>query len=145
MAAISERDGRFLVVEEESDGRPVLNQPAGHLDPNESPIEAVIRETLEETAWHFRPSALVGIYLWTHRASGLTYLRLAFCGDCIDHEPARPLDHGILRTLWMTREELVQAGPRLRSPLVLRTLDDYLTGHRYPLSLIAYLDADPAV
>ena len=143
VAAVIERNGRFLMVEEESDGKAVFNQPAGHLDPGESPVQAAIRETLEETAWHFQPVAVVSVYLWTYRVTGVSYFRVAFCGDCTGHEPDRPLDHGILRAVWLTREELPKE--RLRSPMVLRTLDDYLAGRRYPLDLIAYLDADPEV
>jgi 8-oxo-dGTP pyrophosphatase MutT (NUDIX family) len=140
VAAVAERDGRFLMVEEESDGEVVFNQPAGHLDRGESLIQAVVREALEETAWDFRPEAVVGIYLWTHPARSVSYLRVAFCGDCVGQQAARPLDRGILRAVWLSRQELAQAHARLRSPMVLRTVDDYLAGRRYPLCLLSHLD-----
>lgn len=139
VAAVVERKGRFLMVEEESDGLMVYNQPAGHLDEGESLHDAAIRETLEETGWHLTPTALVGIYRWKNPASGITFLRVCFTGRCDRHDPDRALDAGILRALWMTRDELVQATDRLRSPMVLRCIDDYLAGHRHSLDLLADL------
>ncbi|BAU48807.1 7,8-dihydro-8-oxoguanine-triphosphatase [Sulfurifustis variabilis] len=139
VAAVVERDGRFLLVEETADGRLVLNQPAGHLDEGESLIEAVVRETLEETAWHFRPEALVGIYRWPHPGRPVTYLRFAFAGRVVDHEPARRLDEGIAQAVWLTPEELRAASDRHRSPLVQRCVDDFLEGRRFPLGLLADL------
>jgi len=136
VAAIVERDGRFLLVEEEADGAIVINQPAGHLDEGESLIYAAIRETLEETAWHFEPRALVGVYRWPHPHNGSTYLRFAFTGPVSRHEPGRVLDHGIVRALWMTPNEVRAARDRHRSPQVERCLDDYLAGQRYPLSIL---------
>src|SRR3990172_5481193 len=106
VAAIVERDGRFLLVEEEADGETVLNQPAGHLDEGESLIEAVVRETLEETAWHFQPQALLGVYRWQHPTKQTTYLRFAFIGQTLHHQPERKLDDGIVRALWMTPAEI---------------------------------------
>lgn len=141
VAAVAERDGRFLMVEEEDDGRIVLNQPAGHVDPGESVPAAVIREALEETAWRFQPSAIVGIYLWTRPSADVTYLRIAFCGECTEHEAGRTLDQGILRAVWLSRDELAEREAQLRSPMVLRTIDDYLAGRRYPLALLTYLPA----
>lgn len=139
VAALVEREGRFLMVEEEVDGAIVYNQPAGHLEQGESLTEAVIRETLEETGWHFLPTALVSIYRWMKPADGGTYLRFCFAGQCERHDPARPLDTGILRAVWMTPDELRQIAPQLRSPMVLRCIDDYLAGHRHPLDLLADL------
>jgi 8-oxo-dGTP pyrophosphatase MutT (NUDIX family) len=136
VAAIIERDGKFLLVEEEVDGRLVLNQPAGHLDDGESLIEAAMRETLEETAWHFAPEALLGIYRWPHPAKKITYLRFAFIGRVTRHEPGRTLDHGIARALWLTPDEIRAERARHRSPQVERCLDDYLAGQRYPLELL---------
>lgn len=136
VAAVVERDGRFLLVEEEAGGERVLNQPAGHLDDGESLLTAVVRETLEETAWHFRPEALLGVYRWPRPDGGATYLRFAFTGVLVRHEPTRPLDHGIVRTLWLTAEEIRAQRARHRSPQVERCLDDYLAGRRYPLSLL---------
>lgn len=135
VAAIVESEQRFLLVEEESDGFIVINQPAGHLDIGETLIEAVIRETLEETAWHFIPEAIVGIYQYASPLNGITYVRIAFCGQAPSHEIDRPLDTGILRTLWLTRQEIAQQ-QQLRSPLVLQCVDDFLNGQRYPLSLL---------
>ncbi|MCW8906166.1 MAG: NUDIX hydrolase [Sedimenticola sp.] len=137
VAAIIEQDGRFLMVEEESGkGEPVFNQPAGHLEEAESLLQAVVRETREETAWGFTPHALVGVYRWQTESAGATYLRFCFQGSCHDHRPELPLDDGILRTAWLSREELAAMPERLRSPLVLSCIDDYLSGHRYPVSLI---------
>lgn len=136
VAAIIEHDGRFLMVEERSEGRLVYNQPAGHLDEGEGLIAAAIRETLEETAWQFMPTALIGLYRWQHPQKGNTYLRVCFAGTCHDHDPLRPLDKGIVRALWMSRAELMAQAERLRSPLVMQCIDDYLAGKRYPLDII---------
>jgi 8-oxo-dGTP pyrophosphatase MutT (NUDIX family) len=136
VAAIVERDGKFLFVEERAEGSLVINQPAGHLDEGERLIDAVVRETLEETAWHFEPQALVGVYRWPHPTKGVTYLRFAFTGRVTQHEPHRKLDHGILRALWLTPDEFRAERARHRSPQVERCLDDYLAGQRYPLDLL---------
>lgn len=136
VAAIAERGGRFLMVEEVARGRTVYNQPAGHLDEGESLVDAVIRETLEETAHRFRPTAITGVYRWRNPENRKTFLRVAFCGDCDGHDPDRPLDRGIRRAVWLTREELALGTRPLRSPLVLRCLDDYLAGLRFPLALL---------
>lgn len=139
VAAVIERDGRFLMVEESIEGRVVINQPAGHLDPNETLTAAVIRETREETAWDFNPQAITGVYLWTHPESQRTYLRATFCGDCHNHDPQQKLDEGIIRAVWMTRQQLQDNADRLRSPMVLRCIDDYLAGQRFPLELLINL------
>lgn len=140
VAAIIERDGHFLLVEEDTrDGRRI-NQPAGHLEAGESIIEAVIRETWEETACQFRPSALVGIYQWRHPVRDLTYLRFAFCGEAGDPHPGQPLDHGIVGAVWMDRTALSLNTERHRSPLVQRCIDDYLAGKRYPLEILTHYD-----
>ncbi len=137
VASVIEDDGRFLMVEElSSQGDTVFNQPAGHLEEGESLLQAVIRETREETAWGFDPVSLVGVYRWQVPPNEATYLRFCFAGSCHDHRPEQPLDDGIVRAVWMTREELIAAEDRLRSPMVLRCIDDYLAGHRYPLKLI---------
>lgn len=141
VAAIIEREGRFLMVEEHVGHRLVINQPAGHLEVNENFTSAVIRETLEETAWSFEPEALVGIYLWQHPERSVSFLRVTFCGNVIDHDPGRPLDHGIKRTMWITRAELEQKQAQLRSPMVIKCIDDYLAGMRYPLSVLTHLAA----
>ncbi len=139
VAAIIERDGRFLLVEEETSDGIRFNQPAGHLDPNESLIDAVARETLEEAAHDFTPTALIGMYMSRYVSSRtgqeVTYLRFAFAGE-LGRAHDQPLDHGILRTVWMTREEMLACQEKHRSPLVLRCVDDYLAGQRTPLSVI---------
>jgi len=136
VAAVIEQDGRFLMVEEKSEGRIVLNQPAGHLDPDESLIEAVIRETREETAWRFQPQAITGIYRWKQPNTERTFLRVTFCGQVDDLRSEQALDKGIMRALWMSREQLIEYQQQLRSPLVMRCIDDYLTNTRYPLELL---------
>jgi 8-oxo-dGTP pyrophosphatase MutT (NUDIX family) len=143
VAAVTERDGRFLLVEERAGGRVVINQPAGHLENGETFLEAIIRETLEETAWHFVPQAVVGVYVWRPPMAARTFLRVAFAGTLERHEPERPLDRGILRTRWLSRSELASPRLRLRSPLVTQCVDDYLAGSRHPLSLITHLVAAP--
>ena len=139
VAAIIERDGRFMLVEEETSDGIRFNQPAGHLDPGESLEQAVIRETLEETAHDFIPTALVGMYLSRYLSSRtqqeVTYLRFAFAGT-LGQGYDLPLDDGILRTVWMTRAEMLACQEKHRSPLVLRCVDDYLLGKRAPLSLL---------
>lgn len=136
VAAIIHRDGKYLLVEEDSDGEIVFNQPAGHLDPNESLVDAVIRETREETAWGFIPDAITGIYRWIHPGFDRTYLRFAFCGQIRDFHNEQPLDDGILRTVWLSRDEVQARQDRLRSPMVLRCIDDFERGHRYPLEML---------
>ncbi len=140
VAAIIERDGRYLLVEEETPEGLRLNNPAGHLDPGESPAQGVARETLEETAHAFAPTALVGIYLsrFLRESTGedVTYLRFAFCGELGAFDPERRLDTGIVRTLWMTPDELRASADRHRSPLVLRCIEDHLAGRRLPLDAV---------
>lgn len=144
VAAVIERGGRFLLVEEQTPEGLRLNNPAGHLDPGESPAEGVARETLEETTHRFTPAALVGVYLARFQrpagsagpAEDITYLRLAFCGDLGEAVAGRALDTGILRTLWMAPDEIRASAARHRSPLVLRCIEDHLAGRRYPLDLI---------
>jgi len=145
VAAIVEVDGKFLMVEERISGKLVFNQPAGHLEDHESLVEAVIRETREETAWRFHPEALVGIYLWRNPENDRSFLRFAFCGTVDDHQPKLPLDIGIVRAVWMTHEQLLAQPARLRSPLVLRCLDDFLRGSRQPLDSVASLKLDDAL
>jgi 8-oxo-dGTP pyrophosphatase MutT (NUDIX family) len=139
VAAVIERDGHFLLIEEETSEGIRLNQPAGHLDPHESLEQAVVREVLEETAHEFTPTALVGMYMSRYcskrRGTDVTYLRFTFCGTA-GKELDQPLDHGIIRTLWMTREEMAATAERHRSPIVLRCVDDYLAGMRAPLDLM---------
>lgn len=139
VAAIIERDGKFLLVEEETDDGIRYNQPAGHLDDGESLPEACAREALEETAWHFSPRELVGIYQWGPPSKPeLTYLRFAFSGTLGDFEAGRTLDTGIIRAVWLTPAEIEAGQARHRSPLVWQCVQDYLAGRRYPLDLIRY-------
>ena len=140
VAAVAQRHGQFLFVEERVGGELVINQPAGHLEPGENLIEAVVRETLEETAWRFEPEALVGIYLWRQPQNGLTFLRFSFAGRVSGHDTSLDLDDGIERALWLTRDQLISQQPRLRSPMVLRGVDDFLAGQRIPLAVLESLD-----
>ena len=139
---------KFLLVEEETRDGLRLNNPAGHLDPGESPSQACARETLEETAFHFTPTAIVGIYLSRFERMqaddvvDITYLRFAFCGELGDHVEGMTLDEGIVRTVWLTAEEIRASVDRHRSPLLLRCMEDYLAGRRYPLDLVI---TDPSV
>jgi 8-oxo-dGTP pyrophosphatase MutT (NUDIX family) len=141
VAAVIEQNGQFLLVEEHTAQGLRLNTPAGHLDPGESPIEGCVRETLEETAYAFTPTALIGIYMArsSHRTGhkeDVTYMRFAFAGDLGAQEADRALDEGIVRTVWMTADEIRASVPRHRSPLLLQCVEDYLAGQRYPLDLI---------
>ena len=145
VAALIERAGRFLLVEERAGGRLVLNQPAGHVEDRETLLAAVVREAREETAWRFTPVHLLGIYLWRNARTGRSTLRVAFSGEVSDHDPHAPLDRGIVGTNWMTRDEIDRSHARLRSPLVLRCIDDHLAGRRLPLDSVAHLDLDTAV
>ncbi|HKT32736.1 MAG TPA: NUDIX hydrolase [Gammaproteobacteria bacterium] len=144
VAAIAEQNKHFLVVEENVRGRLVLNNPAGHLEAGESFTAAVRRETMEETGWEFEPDAITGIYLWTNVAIHTTFLRITFCGRCIRQHADHALDTGIVAPRWMTRAELGASSVQLRSPLVLRCIDDYLDGRRFPLNLLASLDSAAA-
>jgi 8-oxo-dGTP pyrophosphatase MutT (NUDIX family) len=145
VAAIVERDGRYLMVEERSAGRLVLNQPAGHLEDRESLIDAVVRETREETAWRLVPEAEIGPNQWRNTENERTFLRFAFCGSVDDHRPEQPLDTGILRAVWLSHDQLLAQPGRLRSPLVLRCIDDYLRGMRQPLESVASLSLETAL
>ena len=145
VAAVIERDGLFLLVEEETTGGLRLNNPAGHLDCGETPEQACTRETLEETAYRFKPQALVGIYMSRQISTDggdTTYLRFGFCGTLGDYDTQRKLDTGIVRTLWLTEDEVRASAARHRSPLLVQCMEDYLRGTRYPLALI---QTDPSV
>lgn len=128
------------MVEEQVEGRIVYNQPAGHVEYGESFVEAVVRETREETGWRLRPSALVGVYLWRVPGATTQILRLCFCGDVEDHDGERDLDTDIIATHWLDEDALSAHADNLRSPLVLRAIGDYRTGHRHPLDLAKTLD-----
>ena len=143
VAAVIEEDGRFMLVEEHTSDGLMLNSPAGHLDPGESPLQAVVREALEETGRVFEPSHLVGVYLSRARRGGedITYLRFAFGGSVEGFEPERRLDDGIVRAVWLSLDELRATRERHRSPLILQCCEDYLAGRRFPLDLLRHYDA----
>lgn len=136
VAAVIERDGRFLLVEEETPEGLCFNQPAGHLEEGESLLEATVREALEETAHHFVPEFLVGIYQWTRPQGDITYLRFAYGGRLSGEDVGRRLDEGIARALWMTLEEVRATAARHRSPLILQCIEDWIAGQRHPLALV---------
>jgi ADP-ribose pyrophosphatase YjhB (NUDIX family) len=136
VAAVAERDGRFLMVEEKTDEGIRCNQPAGHLEHGETLIEAVVREALEETAHVFVPRFLLGIYHWSHPAKKLTYLRFAFGGETAGHDTGRRLDTGILEARWLTADEIRADAARHRSPMVLSCIEDWQAGKRHPLDLV---------
>ncbi|HEY6897168.1 MAG TPA: NUDIX hydrolase [Rhodocyclaceae bacterium] len=140
VAAVVERDGRYLLVEEETDDGIRFNQPAGHLDQGESLLAAVAREAMEETAWEFTPTALVGVYQWPRPQGDITYLRFAFCGDLGAHDPERQLDTGILRAVWLTPAEIEASQARHRSPLIWQCVQDHMAQRRFPLDLIRHYD-----
>ena len=137
VAAVIERDGRFLMVEEDYDGHRVFNQPAGHLDPGESLVEACAREVMEETAHRFTPQSLVGIYRWVYAPRDITFLRFTFAGRLDGLEAGRALDGEIIATHWFTRAELAANAAQHRTPLVLSCIDDYLAGKRFSLEVFA--------
>lgn len=140
VAAVVERDGRFLLVEEETADGLRFNQPAGHLEEGESLIDAAVRETLEETAYRFLPRFLVGIYQWPRPQRDITYLRFAFGGELGEEVAGRQLDTGIVRAVWMTLEEMRATQARHRSPLILQCAEDWLAGRRYGLDLLRHYD-----
>lgn len=139
VAAIIQQGDKFLLVEEETERGPRYNQPAGHLEDGESLVEAVIRETLEETAYAFTPEALLGVYHWKHPHNDTTYLRFAFIGKAGVHYPMQELDDGIIQAVWMTIDEIREKQNLMRSPQVLTCFEDFLAGKRFPLELITHL------
>ena len=138
VAAVIERDGRFLLVEEHTPEGLRFNQPAGHLEPGESLLEAAAREAREETAQRFVPEYLVGIYQWTRPQGDITYLRFAYGGRIEGDEPGRKLDDGIVRAVWMTIDEVRATAGRHRSPLILQCIEDWRAGQRHSLSLVRH-------
>ena len=140
VAAIVERDGRYLLVEERTPEGLRLNNPAGHLDPGESPAQGVAREALEETAYRFKPTHLIGIYSWKHPHKNITYLRFAFGGELRGYEAERQLDDGIVAARWLTLDEVKETQARHRSPLILRCIEDLIAGKHYPLDLLVHYD-----
>lgn len=142
VATIVEKDGKFLMVEEDLHGEKILNQPAGHLDRGETLIQAAVRETLEESAWLVQIDHLVEFSQWTSPNSGTHFLRACFAGSPIKHLSERELDTGIIQTLWMTRDEVEANSHRLRSPLVLHHIDHYLAGKKFDLNFFSYYDPE---
>jgi ADP-ribose pyrophosphatase YjhB (NUDIX family) len=141
VAAVVQRDGKFLLVEEETEAGLAFNPPAGHLEDGESLVDAVVREALEETAYHFVPTHLVGVYHWKHPdKDDKTYLRFAFAGELRGFEAGRELDEGIVAAHWLTLDEIRAMQSRHRSPLILRCIEDMLAGKRYPLDLLVHYD-----
>lgn len=139
VAALVLDAGRLLLVEEDVRGEVVINQPAGHLEPEESLADAMVRECLEETGWSVEPTGLVGIYQWIDPHTRRQYLRVAFSARPLDHDPGAPLDAGIVRPLWLTPDELRRCSDRHRSPLVMRAAQDFLDGRSFPLSAANWL------
>ena len=139
VAAIVEVAGKFLLVEEVTERGNRYNQPAGHLEDNETLIAAVIRETLEETAYTFQPEFLLGVYHWKHEHNDSTYLRFAYIGTVSHHQPDLALDEGIIRAVWMSVDEIRSMANLMRSPQVLTCIEDYISGKRFPLSVITHL------
>jgi 8-oxo-dGTP pyrophosphatase MutT (NUDIX family) len=137
VATVVEREGRFLLIEERTRHGLRLNQPAGHVEAGESIVSAAARETLEEAAWWVDPTALVGVYQWGSASNGAAFVRFTFAAAPREHEPLRPLDEGIVRALWLSYEDIAARRHAHRSPLVMRSIDDYRAGRRWPLGLIA--------
>ena len=142
VAAVVEKHNRFLFVEEQVRGEHVINQPAGHVETGELPRDAVVREMLEETAWEFEPAAIVGLYLWTQPESHERFLRIVYTGRVLAHDNSRALDDGIIRTLWLSHSELRRREPQWRSPMVIRALDDYLAGVRFPVTMFQQIEVE---
>ena len=142
VATVVPREGRFLLVEERVRGHIVLNQPAGHLDPDETLQAAAVRETLEETGWDVALTCLLGVQQW-NSPSGRQFVRFTFAAEAVHHDPTRPLDDGILRALWLSRDEIAADIGRLRSPMVLASVDDWLSGRNLPLDAIRHLCVHP--
>lgn len=136
VATIVEREGRFLMVYEEADGKQVYNQPAGHLDPNETLQEAAIRETLEETGWIVKLTGVVGVNLYEAPANGITYMRTTFIAEAVSLDAGRTLDTGIIEAVWLTYDELLERRAQLRSPMTLQVIDEYRAGRRFPLAVV---------
>ncbi len=145
VAAIVECDQKFLLVEENADNHIVFNQPAGHLEKDESLIDAVKREVLEETAWEFIPQSIVGMYMYPIQHSNITYLRLCFSGACEKYHPEQALDDGIIQAVWFSQEEIKQNLDRMRSPMVPQCINDYLSGKSYPLELLNHFLSDEEI
>jgi 8-oxo-dGTP pyrophosphatase MutT (NUDIX family) len=139
VSAVVERDGRFLIVEERSAGMVVMNHPGGHIEAGESPEQAVVRETLEETGCEITVGDLLGVYLWIHPQTRQQYLRIAYVGNYVSHDETRRLDDSVFAVHWLTPGDIQRRMQRLRSPIVMRCVEDYLAGHRQPQNLLTGL------
>lgn len=144
VACVVARGNRYLMVEEDINGVAMFNQPAGHLEDNETLCAAAVRETLEETAWHVELQHLIGVQQWRSTEHGDMVLRFSFAARALRHDPGRVLDADITRALWLTRDEIAALGERLRSPLILPGIDAWLAGRRLPLDVLSWLPAGPA-
>lgn len=142
VATIVEKNQKFLMVEEDLHGKKLLNQPAGHLDQGETLVQAAIRETQEESGWLVEIQYLIEFAQWTSPNSDTHFLRACFAGTAIQHFPEQKLDEGIIRALWMTRDEVKDNLDRLRSPLVLHHIDHYIAGKKYDLDFFSYYDKE---
>lgn len=140
VATVIEDDGKFLMVEENIYGQKILNQPAGHLEPGETLVEAAVRETLEETGWHVEIKHLIEFSQWTSPNSKNHYLRSCFAGKIISFDPSQQLDEGIIQAIWMTRDEVASNMKRLRSPLVLHHIDHHINGKKINTDVFSYYD-----
>lgn len=136
VACVIEKDGKFLIVEEKASGKRVYNQPAGHVEAGETLIAAAIRETREETGWTVKPTALLGLYVYTSPHNQVTYYRTCFVAEALEHNPDQGLDDGIIQTLWLSSEELQAQSTKWRSPIVYQSIEDYLNGKRFSLDCI---------
>lgn len=136
VATIVVRDDRYLMVYEEADGQKVYNQPAGHLDPDETLQEAALRETLEETGWTVNLTGVVGVNLYTAPSNGITYCRTTFIAEPLEQDIERQLDTGIIEAVWLTYEEVLEKKDFLRSPMTLKIIEDYRNGRRFPLDVV---------
>ncbi len=136
VATVIEKDGKYLLVEELCNGQLVFNQPAGHLDPNETLEQAAIRETFEETGWHVELQGVVGVALYTSPHNQITYHRTTFYAKALEHDPEHPLDKGIQQAVWMSYEDMLASSDRMRSHLVIKCIEQFQQGHRYPIELV---------
>ena len=137
VAAIVERNGRFLMIEERSSGRIVITQPGGHIEPGESPEQAMVREVLEESGCHVSATGLLGVYLWVHPQTGQQYLKVIYEAELLSHDPTLDLDEGIRAMHWYSADDIRARHRDLRTPVVLRCIDDYLAGHRQPQAVLS--------
>ncbi|MEM9171939.1 MAG: NUDIX domain-containing protein [Pseudomonadota bacterium] len=135
VSGIAQRDGRFLCIDEQTSLGSVINLPGGHIDTGETPDQAIVREFMEETCWVFRPTGFIGAYLWYDDHRQRQYVRLVYCGDAIEHDASARRDPVVTHVAWRERDELLEQSHRLRAPVVLHSIDDYLTGQRQRIAI----------